>query len=149
MGCRHSVEADDPSRDGLPPLRRSDLSIAPRCPVIPSLRRSDLSARCARGPSGQVTPYRSSCSFYCPRAYREDTPSGVWTITPTEVGGIPRILTRSLRWWDCTRILGVSSAFQQPTGRCPRVLFFPREEVVDAEHPKKQNERSMDQRGTA
>jgi len=35
----------------------------------------------------QVTPTEFRLLAAC---YREDIPNGVWTITPTEVGGIPQ-----------------------------------------------------------
>ena len=48
----------------------------------------------ARAAGVQVTPTEFRF-LLLPACYREDTPNGVWTITPTEVGGIPLVLTRS------------------------------------------------------
>src|SRR5947207_13335619 len=57
------------------PLRRSDLSIAPRCPVIPLLRRSDLSARGARD-GRRVAGYSYGVTVLpLPACYRQDTPT--------------------------------------------------------------------------
>jgi len=83
----------------VPPLRRSDLSIAPRCPVIPSLHRSDLSARCARGPSGAGNSYGVPVATAARVPIERTLLTEYGQFHRRKVGGIPRVLTRSHSWW--------------------------------------------------